>query len=193
MDIQEYTPNLAAGDEEVHVGRPAVLEDISNPDWAPTQNLGHRKVSQELVAISCARHQRIQERKLKKDKEMFMAAQTLMDIQEYTQPCHDEVHVEQQEQLSLLAIGQTFQTEKQTIVSRPAACQTETVTVATVGCQRDLTLMETTMFDQQDEDLNQLRTEVYELRSTVGDYNNLNLSNDDEKVLFIQGCQTMLY
>ncbi|XP_050724972.1 uncharacterized protein LOC127002810 [Eriocheir sinensis] len=56
-------------------------------------NLGHRKVSQELVAISCARHQRIQERKLKKDKEMFMAAQTLVDIQEYTQPCSDEVHV----------------------------------------------------------------------------------------------------
>ncbi|XP_050698506.1 uncharacterized protein LOC126986406 isoform X2 [Eriocheir sinensis] len=74
-------------------GRPAVLDDTSNPDWAPTQNLGHRKVSQELVAISCARHQRIQERKSKKDKEMFMAAQTLMDMQEYTQPSSDKVYV----------------------------------------------------------------------------------------------------
>lgn len=115
-----------------------------------------------------------------------MAAQTLMNIQEYTQPCSDEVHVEQQEQLSLPSIGQTFQTKKQTILSRPAACKTETVTVATVGCQTDLTLMEMTMFDQQYEDLNQLRTEVYELRSTVGDYNNL------KKYFFIQGCQTML-
>ncbi|XP_050739147.1 uncharacterized protein LOC127009831 isoform X1 [Eriocheir sinensis] len=74
-------------------GRPAILDDTSNPDWAPTQNLGHRKVSQELVAISCARHQRIQERKSKKDKEMFMAAQTLMDMQEYTQPSSDKVYV----------------------------------------------------------------------------------------------------
>ena len=43
--------------------------------------------------------------------------------------------------------------------------------------------MEMTMFDQPYEDLNQLWREVYELRSRVGDYNNLNLSNVDEKAL----------
>lgn len=94
---------------------------------------------------------------------------------------------EQLQQLSLPVIAQPLQTQKQTIVPRPAACQTETVAVATVGCQTDLTLMEMTMFDKQYEDLNQLRSEVYELRSTVGDYNSLNLSNDDKRVLFYTG------
>ena len=46
------------------LGKPARLEDADHPDWAPSQNLGHSKVSRKS-GVWFSRHQRIQERKKK--------------------------------------------------------------------------------------------------------------------------------
>ena len=46
-------------------GKPARLEDADHPDWAPTQNLGHSKVTRKSE-VWHRRQQRIQERNNKK-------------------------------------------------------------------------------------------------------------------------------
>lgn len=47
-------------------GRPAKLYDKSNPDWAPTQNMGHNKLLVSVDAAALARHNRVGERAKKK-------------------------------------------------------------------------------------------------------------------------------
>ncbi|KAG0720819.1 hypothetical protein GWK47_047661 [Chionoecetes opilio] len=70
------------------LGRPADLEATSHPDWAPTQNLGHSKLSQKMMAINSARYKRIQDKVEKRD--VFMAAEAVMNMQQNTQPGSDE-------------------------------------------------------------------------------------------------------
>lgn len=47
-------------------GEPAKLYDKSNPDWAPTQNMGHTKSVVNVDAAALSRHERASERAKKR-------------------------------------------------------------------------------------------------------------------------------
>lgn len=60
-------------------GKPCALYDITNPDWAPTLKLGHRKVDPAATTRDSSRHQRAVERKDRKKN--VNAAKALLELQ----------------------------------------------------------------------------------------------------------------
>lgn len=44
--------------------QPAELLDITNPDWAPSQKLGHESISEDDITLAIARNEREKKRKL---------------------------------------------------------------------------------------------------------------------------------
>lgn len=67
------------------LGSPSALCDKTNPDWAPTQNMGHHKIKNSKIA--CDRNARAKERGIKR-KRAEVAAQTYC-IEE---PCNVELN-----------------------------------------------------------------------------------------------------
>ena len=75
------------------LGSPSPLYDKTNPDWAPTQNMGHDKIKNSK--ISSDRNARAKERGIKR-KRAEVAAQTHC-IEE---PCNIELNEEPEEETS---------------------------------------------------------------------------------------------
>ena len=67
-------------------GEPAKLYDKSNPDWAPTQDMGHTKSVVNIDAAALSRHERASEpakkRKLAQEEATLRRAEKLAREQE---------------------------------------------------------------------------------------------------------------
>lgn len=48
------------------IGSPSALYDCTNPDWAPTQNMGHDNIAPESVGNAMSKYKRAKEREANK-------------------------------------------------------------------------------------------------------------------------------
>lgn len=61
-DYAEYCSILKYFVIHLITGKPAKLYDKANPDWAPTQKMGHEKLVLKVSDIDLSRHERAAER-----------------------------------------------------------------------------------------------------------------------------------
>lgn len=70
------------------IGSPSALYDKTNPDWAPTQNMGHEKIKN--IKIACERNERAKVRGVKrKIAEAAKASEEPSDDQLDDEPEHE--------------------------------------------------------------------------------------------------------
>ena len=119
-------------------GKPSALYDSTNPDWAPSLQLGHNKVTDVAAARDTDRHQRVLGRKRKKLD--IDAASVLVELQdaapEITQTATERGMASQTELHSTTIAA--MQTEIQQLLSENLRLKTDLkVSVEKTKLERD--------------------------------------------------------
>ncbi|XP_055492695.1 uncharacterized protein LOC129697960 [Leucoraja erinacea] len=152
--------------------KPAAWDDVNNPDWAPTVNMGRGDDNEQGIQRAQERHARATRREsIKAD---VVAAQASVALQVDAEQADDYENFE-----PVLEVHRQLDIETQTPVKETMDTSTQTDM-----CGVDITVLEAQLY-QKNKELTKARQEAAKIKLTQE-----SLSKDDKKVRFYTGLPT---
>lgn len=177
-------------------GERAELLDTTNPDWAPTVNLGHDKIKQSVSQLAVSRNARAQKRNENKRKYDEMASSSTSRKSGEMEVVQEKEYVEPETSMSVSNFTEASCSLDESINladnsnddndNHHKCCQTENVVLAEEYCQTDLDMA------QLDRQQIYMQDITDELSSTKGQLLSVQLTEDgfrdnDDKTKFYTG------
>ena len=202
------------------IGSPSALYDCTNPDWAPTQNMGHDNIAPESVGNAMSKYKRAKEREANKKQaaskkrktscsatsstaaasEVFSASASFVDARGNTsaEGLRNNVHL-----IKLLYFNtyifecfsfvsaEAIEIEDVDVDPQTKGCQTDNCLVVDRSCQTDMTLAD---FDPQHGYIQSITTELHDWKKTALQLqiSQNGFKDNDQKTKFYLGLPSYL-